>query len=86
MVISGVGNLAEGTIGLEQRVFTLDDVTVADFMLFLVVTSVGVGYGVRVIIFGMGLKSVCLNKYTSFFSGTGQVRYRSGSCIPYIAG
>ena len=78
MVISGVGDLAEGTIGLEQRVFTLDDVTVADFMLFLVVTSVGVGYGVRVIIFGMGLKSVCSNKYTSFFPGT--------RCFPYIAG
>lgn len=58
MVISGVGDLAEGAIGLKQRVLSLHDVTIANLMLCLVVTSVGVRYGIGVIVFGVGLKLI----------------------------
>ena len=42
VVVSGVGDLTEGAIRLQQRVFSLHDVTVASFVLGLVVTGVWV--------------------------------------------
>lgn len=56
VVIGGVSDLAEGTIGLEQRVFSLHDITIADFVLGLVVTSVGVRDWVGVVVFRVGLE------------------------------
>lgn len=55
MVISGVRDLAEGTIGLQQRVFSLDDITIAALMLGFVITGMGVLHGVGVMIFRVGL-------------------------------
>ena len=56
MVISGVRDLPEGTVRLQQRVFSLHYITITDLVLGLVVTSVRVGYGVRVVVFGVGLR------------------------------
>lgn len=44
MVISSISDLAEGTIGLQKRVFSLDYIAVTGLVLGLVVTSVRVGY------------------------------------------
>lgn len=55
MVISGVSDLPEGTVGLQQGVLSLHYITITDLVLGLVVTSVWVGYGVRVVVFRVGL-------------------------------
>lgn len=44
VVISSISDLAEGTIGLQKRVFSLDYIAVTGLVLGLVVTSVRVGY------------------------------------------
>lgn len=56
MIVSGVFDLADGTIGLHQRVESMDSVTVAGLVLRLVVSGVGVRYGVREVIFGVSLQ------------------------------
>lgn len=55
VVVSGVGDLAYGAIGLQQRVSTLYDVAVTDFVLRLVIPGVGILNGVRVLVFGVGV-------------------------------
>lgn len=56
MVVSGVGDFAEGAVGLEEGVFALHDITVTSLVLSLVVAGVGVGHRVRVIVFRMSLQ------------------------------
>lgn len=56
VVISGVLDLADGAVRLNQRVASMDGPAVAGFVLRLVVASVRVSHGVRVVIFGMGLE------------------------------
>lgn len=56
MVVSRVRDLTEGAIGLEERVFSFYDITIADLVLRLVVTGVGVLNGVRVLVFGVSLE------------------------------
>lgn len=56
MIVSRVFDLAERAIRLQQRVLSLHDVTVARLVLGLVVTSVGVRYGVRVVVFRVSLE------------------------------
>lgn len=55
MVVSSVGDFPEGAIGLQEGVFSLHDVTVAVLVLRLVVTSMGVLNGVRVLVFWVSL-------------------------------
>lgn len=57
MVVSGVLDLADGTVRLNQGVASMDGATVAGFVLRLVVASVRVSHGVRVVVFGVGLES-----------------------------
>ena len=57
MVIGGVGHLAEGAIRLQQRVLSLHHITIAALVLGLVVASVRVLHGVRVLVFGVRLKN-----------------------------
>lgn len=57
VVVSGVLNLAYGTVGLNQGVASMNGATVAGLVLGLVVTSVRVSHGVRVVVFGVGLES-----------------------------
>lgn len=56
MVVSRVRHLTEGAIGLEERVLSFYDITIADLVLRLVVTGVGVLNGVRVLVFGVSLE------------------------------
>lgn len=57
VVVSGVLDLANGTVRLNQGVASMNGATVAGFVLGLVVTSVRVSHGVRVVVFGVGLES-----------------------------
>lgn len=56
VVVSGVLDLADRTVRLNQGVASMDGATVTGLVLRLVVTSVGVRHGVRVVIFGVGLE------------------------------
>lgn len=68
MVVSGVFNLAYGTIRLDQGVVSMYDITIAGLMLRLVVTSVGVRHGVREVIFGVDLAIIKIVNYNLVFS------------------
>lgn len=57
VVISGVLNLADGTVRLNQGVAAVDGATVTGLVLGLVVTSVGVSHRVCVVIFGVRLEN-----------------------------
>lgn len=46
MVVSGVGHFAERAVRLQQRIFSLDNVSITSFVLRFVVTSVGIFDGV----------------------------------------
>jgi hypothetical protein len=54
--VSGVLNLADGAIGLDQGVVAVHDVSVAALVLGLVVAGVGVGHGVREVVFGVRVR------------------------------
>lgn len=55
MGISGVFDLADGAIRLDQGVVSMDSVAIAGLMLRLVVTGVRVSNGVREVVFGVSL-------------------------------
>jgi hypothetical protein len=61
VVVSGVGDLTEGAIRLEQGVFTLHNISITFLVLGLVVSGVGVFHGVRVSVFGMSLKILIMS-------------------------
>ncbi|GBP81515.1 hypothetical protein EVAR_63031_1 [Eumeta japonica] len=63
VVVGGVLHLADGAIGLQQRVLAVHDVAVAGLLLRLIVAGVAVGDGVREVIFGI-MKD---NTYVFFF-------------------
>lgn len=63
MVVSGVFNFANGTVGFNQRVAAVNCTSVAALVLGLVVTSVGVSHRVRVVVFWVRLKKYAINKY-----------------------
>lgn len=69
VVVSSVSDLPEGAIRLQQGIFSFHDITVTVLVLGLVVTSMGVLHGVRVLIFGVSLwKSVfSINAYFLVF-------------------
>jgi hypothetical protein len=58
VVVSRVRDLAEGAIRLEQGVFTLHYISVAAFVLGLVVAGMGVSHGVRVVVLGVRLRKI----------------------------
>lgn len=55
VVIGGVLHGPDGAVGLEQGVGALHDVAITELLLLLVVAGVPVRYGVRVLVFGVGL-------------------------------
>lgn len=56
VMVGGVFNLADGTVGFHQGVFAFDDIPVASFVLGFVVTGVGVFHPVFEFVFGVSLK------------------------------
>lgn len=58
VVIGGVFYFADGTVRFDEGVASVHGTTVAAFVLGLVVTGVGVGNGVREVVFGMRLKKL----------------------------
>lgn len=56
VVVSGVGDLAERTVRLQQGVFALHDIAITDLVLGLVVASVRVFHRVGVLVFGVSLQ------------------------------
>lgn len=56
VVVSGVLYFAHGTVRLDQGVAAVHGATVAALVLGLVVSGVGVGHGVSVVILRVGLK------------------------------
>lgn len=56
VVVSGVLDLAHGTVRLNQGVASMDGAAVAGLMLRLVVAGVRVCHGIRVVVFGVGLE------------------------------
>lgn len=56
MGISGVLDLADRAIRLDQGVISMDRVAIAGFVLRLVVTGVRVSHGVRKVVLGVSLK------------------------------
>ena len=55
VVISGVLHGPDGAGSLDEGVGALYDITVAGFLLLLVVSGVSVSYGVVELVFGVGL-------------------------------
>lgn len=56
VVVSGVFYFAYGTVRLDQGVASMYSTTVAALMLGLVVTGVGIGNGIRVVVFRVRLR------------------------------
>lgn len=57
MGISGVLDLTDGAIRLDQRVISMDSVAVAGFVLRFVVTGMRVSHGIREVVFGVSLEN-----------------------------
>ena len=55
VVVSGVLHGPDGTVSLNEGVGALYDITVAGFLLLLVVSGVSVSYGVVELVFWVGL-------------------------------
>lgn len=58
MVISGVFDLADGAVRLDQGIESMDSIAIAGFVLRLVVTGVRVSHGVSEVVFGVGLENL----------------------------
>lgn len=63
VVVGGVRDGADGTVGFHQRVGTLDDVAVADFGLGLLVAGVAVGYAVFELVLRISLEKESLSNF-----------------------
>ena len=56
VLISGVLNLKNGTIGFMKRIFTLHNIPISGFVLRLNITSMMILYAVLELIFGVSLE------------------------------
>lgn len=81
--ISGVLNMADGAISFDQRVFAMYCVTVAAFVLGLIITRVTIGYRVREIVFRVRI--FLLMAGNNAVDGSSVMRYGS-SIVSYRCG